>query len=224
MEANFISPETLAKYFEKPRTFFFTAQSGAGKETQSNKLIDFIVKNDPNKRKILRVVTGDLFRDWIKKSGEENYAAKRIKAINDKGGIQSPVLAVRLLLNYLIDNYTGEEHLIFDGSPRSISEAEMMLEILSERLYDVEKPILAIVLKVSDETAFSRLIERNKAHKRTETSTPENIMAKLSWFHTHVVPAILYMKITRGTRMIEIDGEKEPEEVFKEMIQKLFPF
>lgn len=209
----------IKESLSKQSAFIFTGQSGSGKETQSVNLKEFIEKHKPYGRKVLRIVTGDLFREWIK-DGKETYTKRRVKEINDAGGIQSPLLATRLWLNELVDKFSGEEHLIIDGSPRTPQEAVLIANAFSSQLYDISKPTV-VILNISDKTAMERLVKRNESLARAETGSLEIIQNKLSWYHKDVVPAIRFIKNQGDFRVVEVDGEADEETVFKEMVLKV---
>ncbi len=212
--------QSIREYLALPRAFLFTGQSGSGKETQSKGFKAFIEHKKIIGKSVPRIVTGDLFRDWIK-NGKDTYTKRRVEEINEEGGIQSPLLATRLWLNALIEEYTGVGPVILDGTPRSPLEAVLVADAFSPRLYNFGSSVI-IICNVKDKVAEKRLVEREKNEKRAETANIEVIRKKLAWYHTDVVPAINFLKTKDGFRVIELDGEKKIDEVFEEMILKIF--
>ena len=111
-----------------------------------------------------------------------------------------------------IDNcLKDEEILILDGAARQPKEAELLDEVME--FISRPKPI-AIILNISEEESKNRLLKR----KRPD-DTQESISRRLSWFNANATAAIEYYR-EKG-RLIEINGEQTPEEVFKELENKL---
>ncbi len=200
---------------QKPFAIMLIGQSGSGKGTLAPLLMNHLLLNDSS-RKVLISATGDHFRKLLK---ENNYTTNLIKEKNDSGELIPLAWPVMLISTFLTDHFTGDEYIIFDGSPRRKDEAKIM-ESLIRDFYGLE--IFVIHLTVDDDTAFKRLIERHKHNPRPETSNPESIREKLSWYHKDVMPAIRYMKTSHAFVVIEVDGTISKEAVFEKVIEELF--
>lgn len=185
-------------------------QSGSSKGTQ----VTLLLKTCKNLRiKPFTIETGELFRTEIKKFSTLNK--EKISEIQNSGKIQSHVHATALWAHELLYNYDSGP-IIFDGSPRSIPEADDMLSFLIKYL---GKKVIFIILNVSDEEANRRIIERhnsligNGKTVRPETDSPEKIAEKLKFFHTHVKPAIDFVKnhqiVENNVHIINIETEKK---------------
>ena len=185
-------------------------QSGSSKGTQ----VTLLLKTCKNlKIKPFTIETGELFQTEVNKFS--NLNKEKISEIQNSGKIQSHVHATALWAHELLYNYDSGP-IIFDGSPRSIPEADDMLSFLIKYL---GKKVIFIKLNVSDEEAGLRIIERNNSlissgkAPRQETDSPEKIVEKLKFFHTHVKPAIDFIQnhqiIEGNVQIIDIETEQK---------------
>ena len=118
---------------------------GAGKGTQSKYLV--------NKLNAFQISTGDLLREEIKKNTDIGKAItndmKSGKFISDD------------IVNKLIENLISDPHkknkLIFDGYPRSLSQAKNLEALLKNSNQDID---LILFLNVDKETILKRLEKR----------------------------------------------------------------
>ena len=179
--------EKLIKVMGKEIVLVLMGQSGSSKGTQLTLLLKTF---KTLKIKPFAIGMGELFRTKTKNYSDLNK--QKLKAIQDEGKAQSYVNAIALWSHELLYNYE-KGPIIFDGSPRSVPEADAMIEFLVNYL---GKTVIFIHLKVSDKEARARIIQRNlddianNREPRTDTDTPEKITEKLKFYHTQVKPAI----------------------------------
>ncbi|MDO8590435.1 MAG: nucleoside monophosphate kinase, partial [bacterium] len=183
----------------KPKTFIFAGPSGCGKGTQVALLKTYLQKKTPDIKQF-HSYTGDGFRAFIE---GKTTASKLARKIQMAGGLQPEFLAVWIWADELIKNFTGQEHLFIDGSPRKLGEAIVLDSALD---FFKREQSYVIVINVSDEETTRRLLERGRAD-----DTPEAIKKRLEWYRNFVLPAALYFKNRPGYQFIEIDGERTPE-------------
>ena len=115
---------------------------GAGKGTQSKYLV--------NKLKAFQISTGDLLREEIKKNSDIG------KAITDdmtNGKFISDDIVNKLIEN-LISDPQKKNKLIFDGYPRSLSQAKNLELLLKNSNQSID---LILFLNVDKETILKRL-------------------------------------------------------------------
>ena len=168
---------------------------GAGKGTQAKYLVQ--------KLDGFQISTGDMLRDEIQKNSD--IGQKIINDMND-GKFVSDNIVNKLIENVLVDPQK-KDNLIFDGYPRSLSQAknlDLMLKKLNQKI-DV-----IFFLNVNKETIKERIEKRRVLEKRTDdTST------------TFVKRFDTYMKTTRplldfyskNSNFHEIDGTLKIEEI-----------
>lgn len=193
------------------QTFIFIGRSGCGKGTQAILLREHLKKQNP-KADIFYLETGARFRQFI--SGK-NYSSQLSSEAYIAGDRQPDFLAIFIWSQVLIENLKGGEHLIIDGTPRSLDEAKILDTALS--FYGRKNPIV-IYLNISIEAA----IERLRARKRADDKDDDKNDKRLNWFETDVYPAIHFLKNNPHYRFLEIDGENSPEEIHEDIIRKAF--
>ena len=118
---------------------------GAGKGTQSKYLV--------NKLNAFQISTGDLLREEIKKNSDIGKAItndmKNGKFISDD--------IVNKLIENLISDPQKKNNLIFDGYPRSLSQAKNLEVLLKNSNQSID---LILFLNVDKETILKRLEKR----------------------------------------------------------------
>lgn len=193
----------------KKQTFIFIGRSGCGKGTQIELLSKKLKEKNPDIG-INYISTGkDLRKFWE----GDSYTHKLSKDIVEKGGLQPEFLVTYLWGKDLVEDMNGDEHLIFDGTPRRLNEAEVLDSAI--RFYQRENPTV-IHLDVSREWSTERLLGRGRADDEVE-----QIKKRLDWFDEDVVPAMEYLRNNPTYNFIDINGEQSIEKVFEEMIEKI---
>lgn len=190
-----------------PKTCLIMGRSGAGKGTQARLLSQFIEKNDSNHLPIFYVETGGHFRRFIE---NPTYTGRLSKVLSEEGFKQPDFLAVWNWADLLIKNLEKDMHLIMDGSPRSLPEAQILDEAFS--FYSRENPLI-IYINVSSEWANNHLKERGRIDDEEL-----HVHNKTQWFDADVVPAINFFRNSLKYKFVEINGEKDIEEVHEEII------
>ncbi|MEK7662146.1 MAG: nucleoside monophosphate kinase [Patescibacteria group bacterium] len=195
-----------------PQTFIFIGRSGSGKGTQVKLLEKYITENDPVKRSIFYLETGERFRNFI---AGDSYASFLSKEISKRGELQPEFLAVYMWAEELINKLKHDEHLIIDGSPRRLREAMVLDTALS--FFKRQNPIV-IDLNVSPEWSRERLIARGRA----DDVQKEDIEKRLKWFNLEVRPAIDWFGNQPGYKIFHINGEQTIEQVHEDIISAIF--
>ena len=109
------------------QTVIFIGRSGCGKGTQADLLKNRIARFDEEKRQILYVESGEHFRKFIR---GENFSSKLSKKIYDVDERQPDFLACWMWTNILINELDENMHLVFDGAPRALDEAEILKKFM----------------------------------------------------------------------------------------------
>lgn len=195
-------------------TFIFIGASGSGKGTQVGLLKEYLEKKNPA-RPIFYLQTGQYFREFIK---GDTFAARIAKEAIEKGERAPDFLAMYIWSKVFVENMTGSEHLIIDGSPRSVNE-EKNLDI-ALKFFKREHPAV-IYINVSRQWSFDHLTARAAKEGRRD-DTAESINKRLDWFGHDVLPAIARYKRDRDYDFIEVNGERPIEEVHREIIANVF--
>ena len=133
---------------------------GAGKGTQA----DFL----KIKYNLYHISTGDLFRFNItNKTSLGNLA----KTYMDNGDLVPDEVTIEMLKECVESNFKSEGF-IFDGFPRTISQAKVLDEFLGEKSVSISA---MISLEVDEEILIKRLIDRGKVSGRTDDMNESKI-------------------------------------------------
>ena len=195
-------------------TFIFIGASGSGKGTQVALLEEYL-KMKGRETPIFHVQTGEHFREFIK---ADTYAAHIAREVQEKGGLQPSFLAMWIWSDLFVKNLTGQEHVILDGAPRTLSEAHHL--DIALKFFKREQPTV-IYLKVHREWSFKHLMARAEKEGRTD-DTEHSINRRLDWFDHDVLPTVNHYRRDRDYDFVEVNGERSIEEVHREIIANVF--
>ena len=195
----------------KLQTFIFIGRSGCGKGTQVALLQEYMKKQD-QQRHIFYIETGERFRQFIK---EHSLSSRLAAEIYKSGSRQPDFIAVWMWSHLLVERMTGEEHVIFDGTPRSLHEAQIIDTAIS--FYNRQRPHV-IYLNISREASKARMIAR----RRMDDINEEEIERRLNWFEIDVLPAVEYFRNYSKYNFVELDGDQPVEAVQQELLLKVF--
>ena len=217
-----------------PQVYILLGRQGCGKGTQAKLLIE--------KFNLAYVGSGELLRDRIKK---EDFNGKKAQEVMNRGILVPTFLIFQQWANRLEEikkrqneNFSG---LVFDGSPRKLKEAEMLMEALDWYEWSDVK---ALLIDISRQEAFSRLTKRrickecgqlipyvghyktlekcDKCNGELETradDTPDAINQRLDLFDEEVVPVIKFFE--KQGKLVKINGEQPIDDVFDEILGKI---
>lgn len=190
------------------QTVIFIGRSGCGKGTQAELLRERINRFDDKKRHILYVETGDHFRRFIH---GKTYSSALSKKAYEQDERQPDFLACWMWSNILIGELEEDMHLMFDGAPRALDEAEILTTAL--KFYKREKPTV-IFLNVSRRWSEEHLLKRG----RLDDLNVAKIDKRLDWFDEDVMPAVEYFRNNPYYRFFEINGEQPVQQVHADII------
>lgn len=193
-----------------PKTFIIIGRSGCGKGTQAKLLKDYLeqkYKDSP----VLSIESGKRFRSLVTGS---SYTSTLAREINDKGFLQPSFLSSWVWSNTLVEEFTGQEHLILDGIPRKFNEAKILDGAL--KFYKREKPYF-VFINVTEEWARLRLEERGRSDDKKRAS----IDTKMRWYESDVLPAIDFFRNNESYTFLEIHGEQTIEKVHEDIIKSI---
>ncbi len=191
----------------KPITVLFFGSQGAGKGTQVKMLIDFL--KSKSDQKVLSIDMGAQLRA-LRDTG--TLAGKYTGDIIDRGGRMPDFMPIYLQTKLLVENLTGEEHIIADGLARGADQTRAFDEMM---LFYRRDNFQVIDLVISDEVAVKRLLARGR-----NDDTEEAIRRRLAWTKTDVMPQLELLK-QRGRAIHTIDGEPDVETIHKNILAAL---
>ena len=172
---------------------------GAGKGTQSKYLVQ--------KLNAFQISTGDLLRDEIKKNSDIGKAI--INDMNDGKFISDQI--VNQLIEKLVSDPQKKNKLIFDGYPRSLSQAKN-LELLLKNLN--QKIDLILFLNVDKETIIKRLEKRKTIENRSDDDS-DTIVRRYEKYMKTTRPVLNFY--SENPNFKEIDGSLEIDEITRKI-------
>jgi adenylate kinase family enzyme len=191
------------------KTVIFIGRSGCGKGTQVEQFQNFLKNND--KREIFHLEAGDRFRNLINK---KTYTSQLAKEVFDKGGLQPEFLSIWAWTDKMVHSLKKDEHLLIDGTPRRLSEAKI-LESVFDFLNRIEVNI--IYLNVSRDWAIQRMKDRG----RDDDKNLDDVIARLDWFETDVVPVLDFYRAHKSHKFHEINGEQKIDKVAEDILKSV---
>ena len=172
---------------------------GAGKGTQAKYLV--------NKIEGFQISTGDLLREEIKKDTE--IGKKIINNMND-GKFVSDEIVNDLIKNIILDP-RKKGKLIFDGYPRSISQAKNLNFLLSNSNQKID---CVFFLNVDKDTIIKRIEKRKILEKRSDDDQ-ETILKRYDTYMKTTKPVLDFY--SKNFNFHEIDGGQEISQITRKI-------
>lgn len=189
------------------QTIILMGRAGSGKGTQGALLKSAL---EAAGGKVLYLETGSKFREFV---AGTSYSSLKAREVIMKGKLMPSFLAVWAWGSSMLEQMTGDEHIIVDGTPRMMGEALLFNEALQ---FYGRSPIIFVHLNVPAEEVTKRLTLRARAD-----DSAEGINNRLKAFEQEVVPVIEYFKTAPGVTFVEVDGHQTIEAVQAEIKSKL---
>ncbi len=189
------------------KAFIFVGRSGCGKGTQAKLLIDAVKAK--NEESVYYVSTGDEFRKML---GGGTYMSGLLKNIIGKGGFAPSFAAVLMWASAIFRDLKENEHILIDGTPRSLAEASVLDSVFP--FFDAI-PVV-IYINVSREWASKRLLDRGR-HDDTE----EGIASRQNLFESDILPILELYKNRNHPKILDINGEQHIDDVHKDIKKAL---
>jgi adenylate kinase len=168
---------------------------GAGKGTQAKYLV--------KKLNSFQISTGDMLRDEIQNDTE--IGKKIINDMNDGKFVNDEI--VNELIKKAIFDSQKKNNLIFDGYPRSISQAKNLDNLLKDSHQKID---FIFFLNVNKDTIIKRIEKRKILEKRSDDDSNTLIKRYETYMETTKPVLDFYSK---NTNFYEIDGAQEINEI-----------
>ena len=172
---------------------------GAGKGTQSKYLV--------KKINGFQISTGDMLRDEIK--NETEIGKLIINDMND-GKFVSDDIVNELIKNVVFDPIKKNK-LIFDGYPRSISQAENLDLLLN---HSKQKIDFIFFLNVNKDTIIKRIEKRKIIEKRSDDEL-NTIVKRYDTYMKTTRPVLNFY--SKNSNFHEVDGSLEIDEITRKI-------
>ena len=172
---------------------------GAGKGTQSKYLV--------NKLNAFQISTGDLLREEIKKNSD---IGKAITNDMNNGKFISDDIVNKLIENLVYDPQK-KNRLIFDGYPRSLSQAKNLEELLNNSNQNID---LILFLNVDKDTIINRLEKRKIIENRSD-DVSDTIVRRYEKYMETTQPVLNFY--SENPNFKEIDGSMEIDKITRKI-------
>ena len=176
---------------------------GAGKGTQSLNIV--------NKFNLYQISTGDMLRNEVKNNTE---IGKDIENILSKGDFATDEIVNKLIKNVIFDP-KKKNKLIFDGYPRSLSQAQNLKALLESTNQKID---YIFFLNVSKEIIIKRIEKRKILEKRSDDDL-NTILKRFDTYMETTKPVLDFY--SKYTNFYEIDGRDEISKISSKIEQIL---
>tara|TARA_E500000081_G_C5896929_1_gene246027 strand:- start:35 stop:598 length:564 start_codon:yes stop_codon:yes gene_type:complete len=172
---------------------------GAGKGTQSKYLV--------NKLNSHQISTGDILRDEIKNDSD---IGKQIINDMNEGKFVSDEIVNKLIEKQVYD-LQKKNKLIFDGYPRSLSQAKNLDLLLANSNQKIDQ---IFFLNVNKDTIIKR-IEKRKAIENRSDDDLDTILKRYDTYMETTRPVLDFY--SKNPNFHEIDGTDEIDEITRKI-------
>lgn len=148
---------------------------GAGKGTQANFLKE--------KYDLIHISTGDLFRYHLKNDTDLG----KLAASYSSKGILVPDEVTNKMLMFEVNKYEEPKGFIFDGYPRTKTQAEVLDSFLQTKNAKVSA---TIALEADEDVLTERLLERGKTSGRADDTDESKIRIRFKEYNEKTAPLI----------------------------------
>ena len=177
---------------------------GAGKGTQSDKLID--------KYNLAHIATGDLFRTHL---GNNTPLGLEAKKYMEEGNLVPDKVVVDMVENKIQEN-VDSSGFIFDGFPRTVNQAICLDNMLSSKKLEIN---YLISLTVDDKELISRIKKRSLVSGRVDDQSEEKINNRINVYKNETLPVLNYYK--NQNKYHSINGHGTIENIFDSICSKI---
>lgn len=171
---------------------------GSGKGTQAENLIE--------KYGLLHISTGDLFRSEI---GKKTPLGIKAQEYMSRGELVPDEITIGMLQNK-VNASPDVSGIIFDGFPRTISQARALDEFLSYRGTTVT---ILIALDVPDDELVKRILLRGKTSGRNDDNDETIIRNRIKVYEEETAPIFNYY--AEYGKSIKVRGVGSVDSIFE---------
>ena len=172
---------------------------GAGKGTQSKYLVD--------KLKNFQVSTGDILREEIKKN---STIGQQITNNMNEGKFVSDEI-VNELIEKIIFDPQKKDKLIFDGYPRSLSQAKHLDLLLDKSKQKIDH---IFFLNVNKDTIVDRIKKRKTLENRSDDNS-DTILKRYDTYMETTRPVLDFY--SKNPNFHEINGSHQIDQITREI-------
>jgi len=190
--------------FKKMLNIVLFGPPGSGKGTQSERII--------SKYNLLHLSTGDLLRGEIANGTPLGIKAK---GYMDKGKLVPDEVVIGMIDNKLKENKEAKGF-IFDGFPRTVTQAEALDELLQKNNTTING---MIALQVDEKELTKRLLLRGKTSGRADDQDESLIRKRVQEYENKTAPVAAYYD--RKRKYTPINGIGKIEDIFENIYKEI---
>lgn len=169
---------------------------GAGKGTQSQKLIDHY--------QLVHISTGDLFRAHI---GNQTELGQRVSKLIADGELVPDFITIAMLEEEISKN-PDAKGFIFDGFPRTVAQAEALDQFLTSKNSSITG---VVALDVTEEELTGRIAKRKAISNRADDDA-EKLKKRIEEYFSKTVHVLPYYE--QQGKLTKINGVGEIDTIF----------
>ncbi len=177
---------------------------GAGKGTQSEKLID--------KYGLVHLSTGDILRNEIAKGTALGMEAKQTM---DRGELVSDDIVIGMI-EAKLDATPNANGFIFDGFPRTQAQAVALDDLLQKKGTAISA---MLALEVDNDELVKRLLLRGKESGRPDDQNEEVIRNRVNEYNTKTLPLKNYY--SEQAKFHSINGIGSVDSIFDQLTERI---
>lgn len=179
--------------------FVLFGPPGAGKGTQSEKLID--------RYQLIHISTGDLFRAHISK---QTPLGQQVSALIADGQLVPDAITIAMLEEEVEKN-PGAKGFIFDGFPRTVAQAAALDEFLEGKGSSITG---VIALDVDQDELTKRIAERQKLTNRVDDQA-DKLQKRIEEYFNKTIHVLPYYE-AQG-KLSKVNGIGKIDDIFAEL-------
>lgn len=172
---------------------------GAGKGTQSEKLID--------KYQLVHISTGDIFRAHIKNQTELGQQVSQIIA---EGNLVPDSVTIAMLEEEIKKNEFAKGF-IFDGFPRTVAQAEALDSFLASIGQNISG---VVALDVTEEELTERIAKRQQVSGRADDAA-DKLQKRIEEYFSKTIHVLPYYE--QQGKLDKVNGIGEIETIFNSL-------
>ena len=172
---------------------------GAGKGTQSEKLID--------RYQLVHISTGDIFRNHIK---NQTTLGQQVSQIIAEGNLVPDSITIAMLEEEIKKNPQAKGF-IFDGFPRTVAQAEA----LDQFLESIDTSISGVIaLDVTEEELTARIAKRQQISGRADDAA-DKLKKRIEEYFGKTIHVLPYYE-AQG-KLVKVNGIGDIETIFSSL-------
>ena len=179
--------------------FVLFGPPGAGKGTQSQKLID--------KYQLIHISTGDLFRAHIK---DQTSLGQKVSQLIADGQLVPDEITIAMLEEE-VDQNPDAKGIIFDGFPRTVPQAIALDEFLERKGTSISG---VIALDVDQDELVKRIAQRQLETGRVDDQA-DKLQKRIEEYFNKTVHVLPYYEAQN--KLVKVNGIGNIDDIFAEL-------